>query len=107
MHNCTINRERVDYLLKSAKYIAGEAIGELHESHGGYWNTIRNKIIPCLIILLERIRDQFYYWNPQNDAKIAEVSLVIKALEELRNSNPDLNDQVIKPLELVINFKSE
>ncbi len=97
--------ERADYLQLSVRYLAGDAICELHESHFAYWDKVRDQTIPCIITLLNYLMHQFYYWTPQNDPKIAEVKLIIATLEKLRLNKPETKNQITNPLDLVVNFK--
>lgn len=99
-------KERVDFLLKSAQYVAGDAVRELYESHGGNWDEIRDRTIICLVVLLKHLIDRICYLESLK-GKTGEIKLIIKALEELQLSDPKLKEQVEKPLYLVVNFKLE
>jgi hypothetical protein len=70
-------QERAEFLYKSVRYVTNSAICEFHESHGAYWDyNIRDKIIPCVIILLDSLKAQFYYWDPPLNEKIGEIELL-------------------------------
>ena len=97
-------QERANFLQRTARYLANDAICELHESHFTYWDKVRDKTIPCIIVVLGHLGNQFYYWTPQNDAKIAEVKSIIATLENLIISKPSTKDQITRPLDLVVNF---
>ncbi len=100
-----IAKERADFLWKSAKYLASDAVCELHESHFTYWNKIRDKTIPSIIVVLEHLAGQFYYWTPPNETNIAQVKSIIAKLENIRLSKPETKNQITEPLDLVVNFR--